>query len=268
MDNLTSLPVLMNLNGKVAFITGAGEGIGKGIACRLHEAGARVVLADINFVNAQNLAGKLNESRADSALPLSVDVRDMQAISDAINTTNEQFEHIDILVNNAGIYPPSMLADMSAEDFLNVINTNLLSVFQLTKRVAQDMIAHNIHGKIINITSIDAIKPTMIGLSHYDASKHAVWGFTKSTAKELAQYGITVNSLAPGGIVTPGVARMQGGGDAEQAKKASEVFIARLPMKRMGEPDDIAKVVLFLASELSSYMTGTQVVVDGGALLV
>ena len=133
------------------------------------------------------------------------------------------------------------------------------------------MIKQGKGGKIINITSIDAIHPSMVGLAHYDASKHGVWGFTKNVALELAPHGITVNAIAPGGVATPGVAKMQSGAaqpaDATAAKAASDAFMATIPMHRMGEPDDIGKVALFLASDMSSYMTGSQVIVDGGALI-
>jgi 2-deoxy-D-gluconate 3-dehydrogenase len=125
-------------------------------------------------------------------------------------------------------------------------------------------------GKIINITSIDAIHPSMVGLAHYDASKHGVWGFTKNSALELSADKIWVNAIAPGGIATPGVAAMQpdtATADSEALKKQTEAFMAKIPMHRMGEPDEIGMVALFLASDMSSYMTGEQVVVDGGALL-
>ena len=122
-------------------------------------------------------------------------------------------------------------------------------------------------GRIINITSIDALHPSMVGLAHYDASKHGEWGFTKNSALELAEHKIWVNAIAPGGIATPGVAAMSQGASAEQMKASTEAFMAKIPMNRMGEPDEIGKVALFLASEMASYMTGEQIVVDGGALL-
>lgn len=114
-------------------------------------------------------------------------------------------------------------------------------------------------GRIVNVTSIDALHPSMVGLSHYDASKHGAWGFTKNVALELAPHDIRVNAIAPGGIRTPGVGYV----DPETLKG----FEAMVPMGRMGDPDEIGRVALFLASELSSYMTGAQVVVDGGRLL-
>jgi 2-deoxy-D-gluconate 3-dehydrogenase len=124
-------------------------------------------------------------------------------------------------------------------------------------------------GRIINITSIDALHPSMVGLAHYDASKHGLWGFTKNSALELAQHKIWVNAIAPGGIATPGVAAMQGGVDpnSQEQKARTVAFMAKIPMHRMGEPDEIGTVALFLASDMSNYMTGSQIVVDGGALL-
>jgi 2-deoxy-D-gluconate 3-dehydrogenase len=132
------------------------------------------------------------------------------------------------------------------------------------------MIKRERGGKIINVSSIDAIHPSTVGLAHYDASKHGVWGFTKSIALELAPHKIWVNAVAPGGIMTEGAqkaltaAKVPGGIDME---KMMEAFLSKIPIHRMGEPDDIGKVALFLASSMSDYMTGEQVVVDGGVLL-
>ncbi len=132
------------------------------------------------------------------------------------------------------------------------------------------MIKRGNGGKIINITSIDALHPSFIGLAHYDASKHGIWGFTKNVALELAPHNIWVNAIAPGGILTPGVEKLQrsmtlpAGVDM---KTMLDSFMTKIPMSRLGDPDDIGKVALFLASDMSSYMTGTQIVVDGGVLL-
>jgi 2-dehydro-3-deoxy-D-gluconate 5-dehydrogenase len=135
-----------------------------------------------------------------------------------------------------------------------------------TRLVAKHMIEHNHGGRIINITSIDALHPSSAGLAHYDASKHGVWGFTKNIALELGPHRIWVNAIAPGGIATPGVQQAQVPEGVDMSKLL-EAFLARIPMARIGEPDDIGKVALFLASDLSSYMTGRQIVVDGGVLL-
>ncbi|MBU0667973.1 SDR family oxidoreductase, partial [Patescibacteria group bacterium] len=122
---------------------------------------------------------------------------------------------------------------------------------------------------IVNISSIDALHPSSVGLAHYDASKHGVWGFTKNCALEMAPHKIWVNAVAPGAIATPGVEEMQKAtaGKAVDMTKVMEAFMNKIPMHRMGEPDDIGKVVLFLSSDLASYITGSQIVVDGGVLL-
>lgn len=130
------------------------------------------------------------------------------------------------------------------------------------------MIKQGKGGKIINVTSVDALHPSSIGLAHYDASKHGVWGFTKNVALELAQHKIWVNAIAPGGILTPGVQNLQQpGGSQIDMKAMMEAFMKKIPMHRMGDADEIGKVALFLASDMSSYMTGSQIVVDGGVLL-
>ena len=187
-----------------------------------------------------------------------------------VRKTVELYGSIDILVNNAGIYPSIPLKDMTLEDFEEVIRINLEGAFLCTKYVSEHMIKKNKGGKIINVTSIDALHPSSVGLAHYDASKHGLWGFTKNIALELAPYKIWVNAIAPGGILTPGVQKFQkaaplpGGVDVQNVLKA---FLANIPMGRLGESDDIGKVALFLASDMSSYMTGSQIVVDGGVLL-
>ena len=155
---------------------------------------------------------------------------------------------------------------MTVEDFEKVLHVNLLSVFMTTKH-ASEVMKQQGGGKIINVTSIDALHPTMVGLAHYDASKHGVWGFTKNSALELAADKIWVNAIAPGGIATPGTVAGSQNIPEEQIAAALEAFMAKIPMGRMGEPDEIGMAALFLASDMSSYMTGSQIVVDGGALL-
>ncbi|MDE1834960.1 MAG: SDR family oxidoreductase, partial [Candidatus Micrarchaeota archaeon] len=193
-----------------------------------------------------------------------------EQVKSLVEQTARACGSIDILVNNAGVYPSIPLRQMSLADFDKVIKINLEGVFLCTKYVSEQMIKQGKGGKIINITSIDALHPSMIGLAHYDASKHGVWGFTKNIALELAPHRIWVNAIAPGGILTPGVQKSQQVAPMPSnidTQKAIQEFLTRIPMGRMGETDDIGKVALFLASDMSSYMTGTQVVVDGGVLL-
>lgn len=254
----------MDLSENVGIVTGAAAGIGRAIAERLHEAGARLVLVDIDADSLGSLAHELNQKRAESVTTVDGDVSSGEVIervrSQALNT----FGQVDVLVNNAGIFPNQPLRGMAEDDFQRVMDVNLRSVFLTTKYISESMIDRGQGGRIINVTSIDALHPSMVGLAHYDASKHGVWGFTKNVALELAEHKIWVNAVAPGGIDTSGVAAMSEAGEVPDQVKT---FIDSIPMKRMGDPDEIAKIVLFLASGMSSYMTGTQVVADGGKLL-
>ncbi len=268
---METVPVssLLGLSSKVAIVTGGAAGIGLGIVSRLAEAGASVVVADISKDAADEAAVMLS-GKGWSVKSYGVDVANEEEVKGLINYTADTFGEIDILVNNAGIYPDIPVSKMTSQQFDRVIAVNLRAVFLTTKYVSEKMIARGSGGKIINITSIDALHPSMVGLDAYDASKHGVWGFTKDVALELAPHKIWVNAVAPGGIATPGVAKMQSGspgaGDVDP-QKLVESFLAGIPMHRMGDPDDIGKVVLFLASDMSSYMTGSQIVVDGGFLL-
>ena len=195
---------------------------------------------------------------------IAVDVSNEDQVRAMVAVCRERFGSLDILVNNAGIFPAAPVAEMTPALFDKVIAVNLRGLFLCTKYAAEAMIEQGRGGRIVNITSIDALHPSMVGLAHYDASKHGAWGFTKASALEFAPHRIWVNAIAPGGVATPGVAAMQTG-DAGPADL--EAFMARIPMRRMGDPDDIGKIALVLASDLASYMTGSQLVVDGGALL-
>lgn len=260
---------LLNLSGKTAIVTGGVGGIGLGIVIRLAEAGANVMIMNRNLDEGQKQAGELS-ARGLKVVAIQGDVSVEAEVQQAVTATVNAFGGLDILVNNAGVFPNIPVSKMSLNDFETVLDTNLRGVFLMTKYASEQMIKQGRGGKVINITSIDAIHPSMIGLAHYDASKHGVWGFTKNVALELAEHKIWVNAIAPGGVVTPGVEKMQGGQggvSAEDMKARIESFLAGIPMHRMGEPDDIGKVALFLASDMSSYMTGSQIVVDGGALL-
>lgn len=255
---------LLNLSDKVAIVTGGALGIGRGIAERLAQAGAAVVIADIDVPSGEKTQQDLSELGYQVAF-IKCDVSSEEDVKNLVDQSILKFGRIDILVNNAGIYPPVEITQMRAEDFQKVLDINLKGVFLCTKYVSQSMIDKGEGGRIINITSIDALHPSMIGLAHYDASKHGMWGFTKNSALELSKYKIWVNAIAPGGISTEGTAKMQDG--QPQNEDIIKQFLQKIPMQRMGEPDDIAKVALFFASDMSSYITGSQLVVDGGVLL-
>lgn len=266
---MLSIPQLFDLSGKTAIVTGGAAGIGFGIASRLAEAKAAVVIADISEEAAKKAADDLIAAGLKAA-PIKCDVSKKEDVDAMVNFATSTFGGVDILVNNAGIYPNILVMEMTDEDWDRIMNVNLKGIFHCTQAAAAQMIKQGRGGKIINITSIDALHPSSMGLAHYDASKHGAWGFTKNVALELAPHKIWINAIAPGGIQTPGAAASQSkvklpkGVDMEVMLKG---FMAKIPMGRMGEPDDIGKVALFLASEASSYMTGSQIVVDGGYLL-
>jgi len=262
---MKTLSELLDLQNKSAVVTGGAKGIGYGIAYRLAEAGASVLIADLDEAEAQKVAQDFT-SKDWSAQAMKVDVSSEEQVRAMIQRCKEDFGTVDILVNNAGIYPPAPVAQMSSEQFEKVMHVNLRSTF-LTTKYAAEIMKQQSTGNIINITSIDALHPSMVGLAHYDASKHGMWGFTKNSALELAPHNIRVNAIAPGGVATPGVAAMSQGASAEQMQAASQAMMQKIPMHRMGEPDEIGTVALFLASDMSSYMTGEQIVVDGGVLL-
>jgi len=260
---------IFDLTGKTAIVTGGAAGIGLGISSRLAESGASVVIADISEENAKKSAEEL-KSKGYKAAAVGCDVSNKSDAESAVSFAVSTFGSLDILVNNAGIYTSVLVMQMTDEDWDRVMNVNLKGVYHCVKAAAAQMISQGNGGKIINITSIDALHPSSMGLAHYDASKHGVWGFTKNVALELAPHKIWVNAIAPGGIQTPGVAAMQAKMQVPKGVNPEEMlkgFMAKIPMGRMGDPDDIGKVALFLASDASSYMTGSQIVVDGGYLL-
>ena len=263
---LISNSKLLNLSGKTAIVTGGSLGIGYGICFRLAEAGANIVVTSRNIEEVNKAVEELKQ-KGFKAVGVKTDVALEEEVKNLVTETIKSFGSVDILVNNAGMFPFIPLAQLTSEMFDKVIATNLRGVFLTTKYVSEQMIKQGKGGKIINITSIDALHPSMIGLSHYDASKHGVWGFTKNVALELAKNKIWVNAVAPGGVMTHGVAVGQSQGKQVIVERNPEAPKMEVAMGRMGVPDDIGKAVLFLASDMASYMTGSQIVVDGGYLL-
>jgi 2-deoxy-D-gluconate 3-dehydrogenase len=263
-----ALNKLLDLSGKTAIVTGGAIGIGFGIANRLAESGANVIIANLDKVKGEAAAAELVKKGL-KVKSLQADVSKEEDVKNLVSETVKAFGGVDVLVNNAGIYPNIPLEKMTSADFDKVIAVNLRGVFLCVKYCAEQMIKQGKGGKIINVTSIDALHPSSVGLAHYDASKHGAWGFTKNAALEYSQYKIWINAIAPGYIKTPGteVFQTQMKAAGMDPKPMMDAMTAKIPMKRAGEPDDIGKVALFLASDMSSYMTGEQIVVDGGILL-
>jgi len=263
-----SLADLLDLGGRTALVTGAAQGFGFACAQRLAEAGADVLLTDRRRDAVEDAAERLASAglavaaaAGDVSVPDDVDALVARAIA--------EFGSLDVLVNNAAAYSNVHVAEMPLERFAGVLDVNVNGAFWCARQAARQMLAQGSGGVIVNVTSIDALHPTSRGMSHYTTSKHALWGLTKCLALELGPRGIRTNAVAPGPSLTEGAveyirANAPEGIDVErQWAEAS----GRVPMRRWADPDEIARVVLFLASDLSAYLNGSQIVVDGGYLV-
>ncbi len=247
----------MLLDGKVALVTGASRGIGRAIALRLAEEGAKVAINYAGNAKAAEEVKSLIEAKGGTAILLQADVSDSAAAEAMVKDVLDAFGAIDILVNNAGITRDGLLARMKEEDFDAVINTNLKGVFHCTKAVTKPMMKQR-SGAIVNMASVVGLTGNA-SQANYGAAKAGVIGFTKSVAKELAGRGITVNSVAPGFIETDMTAVL--------SDKVKEAMEAGIPLKRAGKPEDVANAVLFLVSGQASYITGQVLNVDGGMVM-
>ncbi|MGG0718865.1 3-oxoacyl-[acyl-carrier-protein] reductase [Robertmurraya massiliosenegalensis] len=247
----------MKIEGKNALVTGASRGIGREIALELARQGANVA---VNYAGSEQMANEVVDeikSLGREAFAIQANVSDADAVSNMIKEVVDRFGSIDVLVNNAGITRDNLLMRMKEEDWDAVINTNLKGVFLCTKAVTRPMMKQR-SGRIINISSIVGVGGNA-GQANYVAAKAGVIGLTKTTAKELASRGITVNAIAPGFITTDMTDKLNEEVQAEMLKQ--------IPLARLGEPQDIAKVVVFLASDDSRYMTGQTLHVDGGMIM-
>ncbi len=255
---------LFDLKGQVAIVTGGAMGIGAGIAARLAEQGASVVVADVDEAagraTAQTLPGP------GKSLFVRTDLRAPAEVDRLVATAVRERGRLDIVVNNAGIFPFSPALSVTPELWDRVLEVNLRGPFFLARSAALQMQRQGGGGAIVNIASIDAVHPTG-SLVAYDASKGGLRMMTRSLALEFASLGVRVNAIAPGSINTPGASRAMPATGGADAQKLLAGFLARIPLRRMGEPDDIARAALFLASPAASYVTGTMLVVDGGYLL-
>ncbi len=260
---IKSISEIFDLSGKVAVVTGGSKGIGKGIAIRLADAGASVVIVARNAQDA-DLAVREIISSGGKAKAIQADVGIAANAEKVVQFAVKEFGDIHILVNNAGIYADRSTLEMTEESWDKTMDTNLKSVMFFSKAAAQAMMKAKHGGKIINITSISAFWP-LGNVAHYDASKAGIVMLTKSMAVELARFGILVNAIAPGAIATPGIDKLM-----SASKVAEEMFKShwkRIPAGRRGAPDDIGVAALYLASSASDYVVGHTLVVDGGSLL-
>jgi NAD(P)-dependent dehydrogenase (short-subunit alcohol dehydrogenase family) len=240
----------IDLSGRVAIVTGGAMGIGFGIAERLAKSGAKVLIADMNEEVAKESADKLSGGGFD-VKSVKTDVSNKVDVDKMIEAAVAGFGSLDILVNNAGIYPFKPFLEMSEEDWDKVINVNLKSNFLCTQTAALKM-AHG--SKIVSVASIAAFVG-FEGLAHYCATKGGIVASVRAIALELAKKKINVNAVAPGAIETPG---------AKADETTKQQTVAAIPWARMGKPEDIANMVVFLASDKADYITGQTVIVDGG----
>ena len=251
---------MFDLRDKVAIITGARRGMGRTHALILAKAGAKVVVSDISEEDCQKVVDEIEKEKGE-ALAVKCDIAKKEEVEDMVKKTVEKFGKVDILVNNAGICQFKPFLELTEEEWDRTLDINLKGYFLCAQAVAKEM-AKQKAGVIINISSV-AMGQQGIGfpnITHYCASKGGIIGMTEALAVELASYNIRVNAVSPGMIETPMIASIK------QDPKTIEGLLARVPMHRVGKPEEVSNLVLFLASDESSYMTGSTVVVDGGWL--
>ena len=246
----------MRLKDKVALITGGARGIGQAIAMTFAKEGADIVVADVNLEIAQKTASEI-ESLGRKALALEMDVTSYGKVEEGVNKILDKMGKVDILVNNAGITKDNLLLRMSLGDWDAVINVNLKGTFNCIKAVSRPMIKQR-SGRIISIASIIGLMGNP-GQANYAASKAGIIALTKTVAKELASRNVNANAVAPGFIQTAMTDKLP-----EDIKKK---MLDAIPLARLGTPQDVANVCLFLASDESSYITGQTITIDGGMVM-
>jgi 3-oxoacyl-[acyl-carrier protein] reductase len=245
------------LDGKLVLVTGATRGIGKAIALTFGEAGATVIGTATTESGADNISKVFAENKI-SGKGMKLDVTDNEQVSNLVKDIGEDFGSVDILVNNAGITRDNILLRMKEDEWEDIINTNLSSVFKMSKSVLRGMIKKR-SGRIISITSVVGAMGNA-GQSNYGAAKAGIIGFTKSLAREVGVRGITVNAIAPGFIETDMTDSLP--------DDQKEALASQIPMRRLGTPNEVAQAVLFLAGESGSYITGQTIHVNGGMYTV
>lgn len=255
----------LGLKGKVAIVTGGARGIGKSIVEGFIKEGASVVISDILFDAAQELAAKLTKGGI-KVLAIKTDVSQKSDADNLVAVTLKEFGKIDILVNAAGIVRDTRFVDIEEEEWNQIFDINAKGVYLITRAVVPHMIAAR-QGKIVNISSRSG-KDAQAGLSHYGASKFAIIGITQALAKEVAEYNINVNAVCPGILRTDMWEILLDARSARTGLPQEEIWarmIDTIPLKRPQHPEDIASVVLFLSSEIAQNITGEAISVNGGA---
>lgn len=252
------------LTGKTALITGASKGIGEGIANVFAKHGAKLILA-ARSSKTEEIAKELREKNCE-VITVSMDVSDKESVVKNINNIIEKFGSIDILVNNAGVCKLGEFLEQSDCDRDLHFDTNIKGVWNVTKAVLPHMIKKN-YGKIVILSSVTGIMVADPGEVAYATSKAALIGFTKSIAREVAEYNITVNAICPGYVMTPMVENMAKQSNPDNPKSVIDGIAKSIPLKRLAKPTEIGELAAFLSCDESSYITGTQIVIDGGSTL-
>jgi 2-deoxy-D-gluconate 3-dehydrogenase len=259
---------LLDLTGRVALVTGAAQGFGFASARRLAEAGASVLLTDRRGDRVEAAAVRLSAHGERVSWAVG-DVSVRGEVDELVAAAVACFGRLDVLVNNAAVYSNFRVEELPLDRFASVLDVNVSGAFWCARQAARRMIEQGHGGVIVNVTSIDALHPTSGGMSHYTTSKHALWGLTKCLALELGPHGIRTNAVAPGPSLTEGAIEYIEAGAPKgiDVERQWAEAAGRVPMRRWAEPDEVARVVVFLASDLSAYVNGAQIVVDGGYLV-
>ncbi len=245
--------------GRVAIVTGAGRGMGRAVATRLAEGGAKLVVNDLDVESAERTAGALQEAGGE-AVATPGDVTSSADVSRMVASALGHFGRIDVLVNNAGVLRPTPVFDIEEEEWDMVVNGNLKSTYLCSRAVLPAMREQG-WGRIVNFSSTAGKSVSTVGGAHYTASKAAILGFTRHLAKEEAAHGLTVNAVCPGLIDTEMVR-------STISKERTAAYASSFPIARLGEPHEVAELVAFLASDKAAYITGASLDINGGDLTI
>ena len=245
---------MIDLSGKTALITGSTRGIGRATALKLAQAGATVIVTGRNGERAREVADEIAKATGRQAFGVELDIASPESVEKAYKEINANVGPVDILVNNAGITRDTLFLRMKLQDWEEVLKVNLTGTFLVTQRFLKDMLKKR-WGRIVNVTSVVAFTGN-VGQANYSSAKAGLVGFTKTLAKELASRNITVNAVAPGFIETDMTDVLP--------DDIKESYLKQIPLGRMGKPEEVADVILFLVSDMASYVTGEVIHVNGG----